>query len=138
MKIHLNIILIALGLMIASALSHFAKIEAMNILIVGAIIFIMTILSSLLTHKLSKPSKQTPRVVKPKSTASSDKVVTGHVKWFNKTKGFGFITKSDGEDIFVHQTAITFKPSILKEGQKVTMIVVTDQKGPQAENVKRA
>ncbi|MBL4659251.1 MAG: cold shock domain-containing protein [Alcanivoracaceae bacterium] len=123
--------------MIASALSHFAKIEAINILIAGASIFIITILSSLLTHKLSKSSpKQTPRKVK--STSNSDKAVTGHVKWFNKTKGFGFITKSDGEDIFVHQTAITFKPSILKEGQKVTMSVVIDQKGPQAENVKRA
>ena len=137
MKKHLNIILIALGLMIASALSHFAKIEAINILIAGASIFIITILSSLLTHKLSKSSpKQTLRKVK--STSNSDKAVTGHVKWFNKTKGFGFITKSDGEDIFVHQTAITFKPSILKEGQKVTMSVVIDQKGPQAENVKRA
>ena len=62
--------------------------------------------------------------------------VTGTVKWFNDDKGFGFVEREGGADVFVHHTAIQmdgFKS--LKEGQKVTMEVTQGQKGPQAENV---
>ena len=58
------------------------------------------------------------------------------VKWFNDDKGFGFVEREGGADVFVHHTAIQmdgFKS--LKEGQKVTMEVTQGQKGPQAENV---
>ena len=62
---------------------------------------------------------------------------TGVVKWFNDEKGFGFITRDDGEkDVFVHFSAIQgdgFKS--LAEGQKVEFEVVQGEKGPAAENV---
>jgi len=63
--------------------------------------------------------------------------VTGTVKFFNDTKGFGFIEQESGPDVFVHFSAITgdgFKT--LTEGQKVEFTVTQGQKGPQAENVK--
>jgi CspA family cold shock protein len=61
----------------------------------------------------------------------------GKVKWFNDKKGFGFIEKDDGGDLFVHHTSIQatgFKT--LSEGQRVSFDVVQGQKGPAAENVK--
>ncbi|MAF14741.1 MULTISPECIES: cold-shock protein [Marinomonas] len=64
-------------------------------------------------------------------------VVTGTVKFFNETKGFGFITQESGPDVFVHFSAIDvagFKT--LAEGQKVEFQVAQGKKGPEAQNVK--
>jgi len=61
----------------------------------------------------------------------------GKVKWFNESKGFGFIEKDSGGDVFVHASAIQaggFKT--LAEGQRVSFDVVQGKKGPAAENVK--
>ena len=66
----------------------------------------------------------------------SDERVSGTVKWFNDDKGFRFIEREDGKDVFVHHSAIVSEGfRSLKEGQKVTMEVTQGQKGPQAENV---
>jgi CspA family cold shock protein len=63
-------------------------------------------------------------------------MATGTVKWFNDDKGFGFIEREGGQDVFVHHTAIQMEGfKSLKEGQKVSMEVTQGQKGPQAENV---
>ncbi len=62
---------------------------------------------------------------------------TGSVKWFNNEKGFGFITRGDGQkDCFVHHSAIQGSGyKSLNEGDKVEFDVVQGQKGPAAENV---
>ena len=64
-------------------------------------------------------------------------MATGTVKWFNNSKGFGFITPDDGSaDVFVHFSAIAADGfRTLEEGQSVTYDVETGPKGPQASNV---
>jgi CspA family cold shock protein len=62
--------------------------------------------------------------------------VTGTVKWFNEAKGFGFIARDGGPDVFAHFKQITgngFKT--LAEGQRVGFVVTQGAKGPQAENI---
>jgi CspA family cold shock protein len=63
-------------------------------------------------------------------------VEKGTVKWFNDAKGFGFISRENGEDVFVHFTAIVANGfRSLQEGQAVQFDVVKGKKGLQAENV---
>ena len=64
-------------------------------------------------------------------------MATGTVKWFNESKGFGFITPEDGsKDVFVHFSAIASEGfRTLAEGQQVTFDVEDGPKGPQAQNV---
>jgi CspA family cold shock protein len=67
---------------------------------------------------------------------SMSNTTTGTVKWFNETKGFGFIEQASGPDVFAHFSAISssgFKT--LQEGQRVQFTVTQGQKGPQAENI---
>jgi CspA family cold shock protein len=62
--------------------------------------------------------------------------MTGKVKWFNAEKGFGFIEREDGDDVFVHFSAIEgegFKT--LEDGQDVEFEIVEGNRGPQASNV---
>jgi CspA family cold shock protein len=63
----------------------------------------------------------------------------GTVKWFSNEKGYGFIERSGGDDVFVHHTAITMEGyRTLTEGQRVSFEVVQGPKGAQAANVQAA
>ncbi|MDN3512984.1 MAG: cold-shock protein [Candidatus Brocadia sp.] len=63
-------------------------------------------------------------------------MATGTVKWFNDKKGFGFISQDNGQDVFVHQTAIQGEGfRTLAEGDKVEFEVIKDQKGYKATKV---
>ena len=62
----------------------------------------------------------------------------GTVKWFNTSKGYGFIGRESGEDVFVHFSAIQGEGyRTLEEGDRVSFDVTNGPKGPQAENVER-
>jgi len=64
--------------------------------------------------------------------------MTGKVKWFNADKGFGFIEREDGDDVFVHFSAIQAEGfKTLEEGQDVEFEIVEGDRGPQAANVVR-
>ena len=67
-------------------------------------------------------------------------MATGTVKWFNDSKGFGFITPEDGgEDLFAHFSAINMDGfKTFKEGEKVTFEVVQGPKGKQASNIQKS
>jgi CspA family cold shock protein len=66
-------------------------------------------------------------------------VETGTVKWFNDAKGFGFITREGGTDVFVHHTAIQSEGfRSLAEGDRVQFDVVQGPKGAQAANVRKS
>ena len=63
-------------------------------------------------------------------------ITTGTVKWFNETKGFGFISSDTGEDVFAHFSEIQsngFK--VMNEGQRVQFTIVAGKKGPQASSI---
>ena len=65
--------------------------------------------------------------------------LSGNVKWFDNKKGYGFIEQEEGDDVFVHYSAIEeegFKS--LEEGQEVEFEIVEGERGPQAENVTKA
>jgi len=95
-----------------------------------------TLLAAVLLHlaiNLGKPA--TPRTTTV-NRDSDDKRETGTVKWFNTSKGFGFISRDSGDDIFVHFRAIRGEGHrILVEGQRVEFSVMQRDKGLQAEDV---
>jgi CspA family cold shock protein len=63
----------------------------------------------------------------------------GTVKWFNNAKGFGFIGREDGPDVFVHYSAVIAEGyKTLQEGDLVEFDIVQGQKGPQADKVTKA
>ncbi len=64
--------------------------------------------------------------------------ILGKVKWFNNVKGYGFIGRDDGPDVFVHYSALQQEGyKSLQEGDEVEFEIVEGKKGPQAENVTR-
>jgi cold shock protein len=65
-------------------------------------------------------------------------MATGKVKWFNAEKGFGFIEREDGDDVFVHYSAIQSEGyKTLEEGQQVSFDIEEGARGPQAVNVQK-
>jgi CspA family cold shock protein len=63
-------------------------------------------------------------------------MTVGTVKWFNANKGYGFIAQQEGNDVFVHVSAIQDASQSLDEGQSVEFDIVQGQKGPEAANVR--
>jgi len=86
-------------------------------------------------HRIQMTGKRTSTVKERQEPVAQYK---GKVKWFNNAKGYGFIGREDGPDVFVHYSAIQLDGyKTLKEGDEVEFDIVEGQKGPQADGVVR-
>ena len=87
-------------------------------------------------HVTASPQEAPATPVTGSKTAVAGDREQGKVKWFNVSKGFGFIIKDDGEEIFVHFRSIRGEGRrSLRDGQRVSFVIAQSEKGPQAEDV---
>ena len=133
----LTALIVTLGLAVIGALAigqiyDYIDQRLLQFLASAAVILIISLLAGWLAPRSAKPG------LRPKEVAVEHEPVreTGKVKWFNVDKGFGFIIRDNGEDLFVHFRAISDGgASRLNEGQQVEYQIGQGRKGPQAEEV---
>lgn len=133
----LTAFIVTLGLAVIGALAigqiyDYLDQRLLQFLASAAVILIISLLTGWLAPRPAKPA------LRPKEVAVEHEPVreTGKVKWFNVDKGFGFIIRDNGEDLFVHFRAINDGgASRLNEGQQVEYQIGQGRKGPQAEEV---
>ena len=110
---------------ISQALPHFQLLGVFSLATMLTVIF-----------SAFRPKKKSGKFTE-RGKQDSQKRTKGTVKWFNGSKGFGFITIDSGEEIFVHFRSIEGRGRrVLRDGQKVTLLVANSEKGPQAEDVR--
>lgn len=111
---------------IAWAVAYFAPAIPLAVVLLAA-----TLATALLVSLSGRDAPQ-----KNNNKAGDTPREEGQVKWFNVSKGFGFITKDDGEEIFVHFRSIRGEGHrSLRDGQRVSFVEAQTEKGPQAEDV---
>lgn len=123
-------------LLLGSAISYPALLAAFSIATVATALLVSRTSSSNTSASSNTPAKSTQNKPAGRATADDSAREQGLVKWFNVSKGFGFITKDDGEEIFVHFRSIRGEGRRgLRDGQRVSFVVAQSDKGPQAEDV---
>ena len=133
----LTAFIVTLGLAVIGALAigqiyDYLDRRLLQFLASAVVILLISLLAGWLAARPARPG------LRPKEVAVEHEPVreTGKVKWFNVDKGFGFIIRDNGEDLFVHFRAINDGgASRLNEGQKVEYQIGQGRKGPQAEEV---
>ncbi len=119
------------GSALAGALQEALALEgvARVYLVAALVVFVVLLAATLAVHAV------TPQLATLAEVENDDREI-GEVKWFNVNKGYGFITRDSGEDVFVHFRAIRGKGHrTLAEGQKVRYHVVHNERGLQADDV---
>lgn len=108
-----------------------------------AVVFLACLVSGLAAMRIGRTTRRTrsrsPRAPRSKARPAPDgRRETGTVKWFSRSKGFGFVIREDGDEIFVHHRSIRSdgdRRGNLRDGQRVTFVAVERSKGWQAEDV---
>lgn len=142
---------VSLSILVALILSVLATVANLNNLMPQpAAYFVVALLTSLASGLWVNQTKQQPgQAKKPRNKPAAKRAAqeeprllnsgnteTGQVKWFSSNKGFGFITRDSGDDIFVHFRSISGKGHrVLREGQRVEFAISEGSKGLQAEEV---
>jgi len=132
--IAISIVISAISTAIATQLLNAEKITTTNGLItLAALIFASTILSALAKSNTATVKTKNNQEINENFDNSRE---SGTVKWFNTSKGFGFITRDNGDDVFVHFRSIRGQGHrTLFEGQRVEFSITEGDKGLQAEDV---
>ena len=137
LKLWLAVVITALVLTVTTALVELSNhiSEPLTTLLVALLTSVIAVFVSRRTAGNKKKSKS--NVSNAKTLTNSKKPrETGTVKWFSTSKGVGFITRANGEDIFVHFRSILGEGArVLREGMRVEYIVLDGDKGLQAEEV---
>ena len=132
----------SLSLLIAGILAAASAIGRLPVSPVTAMLPLIIVglaATGVIFHGLCNLHQLNPSANSNNSAALESGRESGTVKWFNVSKGFGFITRDSGDDIFVHYRAIRGEGHrILSEGQRVDFIVAEKEKGLQAEDVAQA
>ena len=100
------------------------------------IVFLATLGSALLARRTDRSGAKRRQRSQPSAATATGPREQGQVKWFNASKGFGFITRDSGDDVFVHFRSIRGEGHrVLKDGQRVEYSVSQGDKGLQADDV---
>jgi CspA family cold shock protein len=137
LKLWLAVVITALVLTVTTALVELSNhiSESLTTLLVAILTSVIAVFVSRRTAGNKKKSKSNVSNAKTLTNSKTPRE-KGTVKWFSSSKGFGFITRANGEDIFVHFRSILGEGArVLREGMRVEYIVLDGDKGLQAEEV---
>ena len=134
-KLSISLIITAIASALTTTLIAGETISFLDIRLTLAF-FVATVATAILVGSMAAPSRAAPaKSTFPSASDDTDREI-GTVKWFNVSKGFGFIVREDGEEIFVHFRSIRGEGRrSLRDGQSVSFVVTQSDKGPQAEDV---
>ena len=134
-KLSISLIITAIASALTTTLLAGETISFLDIRLTLAF-FVATVATAILVGRMAAPSRAAPaKSTFPSESDDTDREI-GTVKWFNVSKGFGFIVREDGEEIFVHFRSIRGEGRrSLRDGQSVSFVVTQSDKGPQAEDV---
>jgi CspA family cold shock protein len=134
-KLSISLIITAIASALTTTLLAGETISFLDIRLTLAF-FVATVATAILVGSMAAPSRAAPaKSTFPSESDDTDREI-GTVKWFNVSKGFGFIVREDGEEIFVHFRSIRGEGRrSLRDGQSVSFVVTQSDKGPQAEDV---
>ena len=131
-KLCISFIITAIATAICTMMLDGAPVQFFDLRIAIAF-FASTTATAIIVGAISAQSQTSSGIVATSDTGQRDQ---GTVKWFNVSKGFGFIVKEDGEEIFVHFRSIRGEGRrSLRDGEAVNFITTDSEKGPQAEDV---